>query len=285
MFNYFVKRPQVITIALLILCTTIEAKKSSFKIVPAKNTSYTTVIFDVGDVLVTTSSKSKASLAAKSIASNPFTLVTYVYYQSALKDEFFKELQKIPALSKKPMYNQGKRMPQIMADWMIEIRPSIDIYNDVVQSIQSSKRSSMTKHVLTRIAQLTFIPQDLANSQKVIEPMKKLVKELKKKGYKTYVLSNFSKDGFYALKRKHYDLFKLFDGIVISGEEKMGKPDLEFYKVLLKRYHLNPQKCIFIDDEPYNIQAAQTLGIYGIVRTSDEAVFKQLHKIGVLKHS
>ena len=75
----------------------------------------------------------------------------------------------------------------------------------------------------------------------------KVVEELKLKGYKLYVLSNFFKEAFKYV-RKRYDFFSLFDGIVISSKISLVKPELEIYQYLLHKYNLNPEESVFIDD-------------------------------------
>ncbi len=80
---------------------------------------------------------------------------------------------------------------------------------------------------------------------------------------KFYALTNWSHELFpVALQR--YPFLHLFDGRVVSGEEKMRKPDPRFYKLLLDRYALKAAEVLFIDDNERNIRAAETLGIKSI---------------------
>ena len=88
----------------------------------------------------------------------------------------------------------------------------------------------------------------------------KLVKE---KGYHTYVLSNAC-NRFYNYFPKHYDL-KSFEGVVVSSDVKMIKPNPAIYEYILKTYHLNPEECLFIDDVEMNVKAAKAAGIKGFV--------------------
>jgi len=96
-----------------------------------------------------------------------------------------------------------------------------------------------------------------------IEGTESIVRELKEKGYALYALSNFSAETF-PLTKKRFDVFNLFDGIVLSGEEKINKPDPEIYRRLLTRYGLKAEECLFIDDNLENIKAAQKLGFQTI---------------------
>lgn len=86
-----------------------------------------------------------------------------------------------------------------------------------------------------------------------------IVRELKGKGYRVYGLSNWSAQTF-PLAQKRFAVFGWLDGRVLSGEEKINKPDEEIYRRLLQRFGLQAQNTVFIDDNPDNIAAAQKLG-------------------------
>lgn len=108
-----------------------------------------------------------------------------------------------------------------------------------------------------------------------------LLKKLKEKGYKIYGLTNWSAETIPTAFRK-YDFFKLFDGIVVSGEEKFIKPDKRIYQILLERYNLNAEESLFLDDSPANVKSANELGFEGILFDNIENVEKQLTELSVL---
>ena len=108
-----------------------------------------------------------------------------------------------------------------------------------------------------------------------------IVKDLKQKGYTLYALSNFSAETFPAT-RERFEVFSLFDGIVLSGEEKINKPDAEIYRRLLTRYALKAEDCLFIDDNKENIASSQRLGFQTILFTSADALRKELAQGGYL---
>ena len=90
-----------------------------------------------------------------------------------------------------------------------------------------------------------------------------LLKELKSMGYGIYGLTNWSAEKIgYAFA--NYSFFSLFDGIVVSGVEKVVKPDRKIYEILLERYSLKPGECVFIDDNQDNVDMAKALGINAI---------------------
>lgn len=104
------------------------------------------------------------------------------------------------------------------------------------------------------------------------------IRELKSEGYHLYILSNASE--FFAEKSPYFGVNQEFDGIVFSARVKMVKPNPEIYHYVLATYHLNPDECLFLDDRPANIAAAENVGIHGIVFTGDiEAVREKLEEL------
>lgn len=99
--------------------------------------------------------------------------------------------------------------------------------------------------------------------------------------YALYGLTNWSAETFpYALE--NYDFFKLFEGkIVVSGTEKMIKPDREIFDVLISRYHLKPEESVFIDDNAKNIATAASLGFATVHILPDTNLGEELRKLGV----
>ncbi len=89
------------------------------------------------------------------------------------------------------------------------------------------------------------------------------VRYLKDKGYHVYILSNYATD---TLERTEDELtfLKYVDGAVFSCQVKQIKPEPEIYKTLLGRYHLDPEKSVFLDDRAENCEAASKQGIHAI---------------------
>ncbi len=90
-----------------------------------------------------------------------------------------------------------------------------------------------------------------------------LLRRVKKTTLPVYALTNWSHEKF-PIARGRFDFLNWFDGIVVSGEEKLKKPDLAIYQVMLERYRLEPQHTLFIDDSLANVEAARQLGIQAI---------------------
>ena len=106
------------------------------------------------------------------------------------------------------------------------------------------------------------------------------IKRLKAQGYNVYLLSNYARTSFEAAK-KHGGLsfLSLVDGGVISYEVQIVKPEPEIYKLLLEKYNLKAEECVFLDDRTDNIEAAEAFGIHGIVVKSYEQAVESLEKV------
>ena len=90
------------------------------------------------------------------------------------------------------------------------------------------------------------------------------IEELKNRGYKIYLLSNYSQDHFQYVSR-HFSFFGLEDGKIISYTLKLLKPDHRIYEALYEKYGLVPGECVFLDDSEENVAGAVATGMKGIV--------------------
>ena len=105
-----------------------------------------------------------------------------------------------------------------------------------------------------------------------------LLEELKKQNYLCYVLSNFSAEIFLETKEK-FSFLNLFDGLLISGEEKLIKPDPKIFNLASKRFNLIPEYTVFIDDRIENIDAASKLNFQTIHLTNPDDIKLLVKKI------
>ncbi len=106
------------------------------------------------------------------------------------------------------------------------------------------------------------------------------VRELKKKGYKVWYLSNFA----YKTSVECADALAFIpymDGGILSYRDKMVKPDPAIYQLFLERFGLAPEECVFLDDTMKNIEAARVAGIHGICFQSKEQAEEELKMLGV----
>lgn len=98
--------------------------------------------------------------------------------------------------------------------------------------------------------------------------------------YRLLALTNWSHETF-PVALKKFPWLSWFEGVVVSGEEQLRKPDPEIYNRLLKRYSVNAQKAIFIDDNADNIIAAKALGFNTVHFKSALALAQDLGVLGV----
>ena len=111
-----------------------------------------------------------------------------------------------------------------------------------------------------------------------IPGMEALVREYKARGYGVWGLTNWSQE-FFPLVRDRYPVFQVLEGYVVSGVEKVIKPDARLYRILLDRYGLKAEECVFIDDNPANTAGAEAVGIRGIVFKNAEELRAQLEAL------
>lgn len=123
--------------------------------------------------------------------------------------------------------------------------------------------------VITDLAEYNLCDRELAEknlrrsilTQEEIPATKSLVEALKVAGYRLYVLSNMSLEFIEFLHTK--EVYKNFEGEVVSCYEHIVKPEAEIYKILVDRYQLNEAETLFIDDRQANIEAAIESGWQG----------------------
>lgn len=108
-----------------------------------------------------------------------------------------------------------------------------------------------------------------------------ILAELRARGIPLYALSNWSSETFH-YARARFEFLTWFDGIVISGDLKVIKPDPRIYRHLLEMHRLRPERTIFIDDAPHNVAGAQALGIHALHFTEPAALRRALVELGLL---
>ena len=109
---------------------------------------------------------------------------------------------------------------------------------------------------------------------------KPLIMSMKEKGYKVFLFSNYPDK----LSQMHWSKFSFLpemDGYLISAKAHLMKPDPAFYRMLMDRYRLKSEECVFIDDNENNIAAAEKIGWRAIHFTGYEALLEILNSEGI----
>lgn len=131
----------------------------------------------------------------------------------------------------------------------------------------------------------TIYPEDdkvfrwfVENCRDQIIPRPKLwesVHTLKEAGFGIYILSNYN-DYFWEQQIEGLPFLADVDGVLVSYKEHMVKPEPRFFKLLLDRYGLRPDECLFLDDLADNTETARSLGINAVTVDAEEEIIKIL---------
>ena len=102
-----------------------------------------------------------------------------------------------------------------------------------------------------------------------------------KQNCRLLALTNWSGETFHTAKNM-YPFLNLFEGIVVSGDEKIKKPDPRLYQILIDRYSIQPRMSIFVDDTKVNVEAAVDLGFQTIHFLSANQLQEELQQWGLI---
>lgn len=109
-----------------------------------------------------------------------------------------------------------------------------------------------------------------------------LVEALARTGRPLYALTNWSADTWPQGVHHYPFIEELFDGIVVSGQERVAKPDPRLFEILNDRFDLDPHSTVYIDDSPANIVAASRLGYITHLFTTADLLHAWLTELGLL---
>jgi 2-haloacid dehalogenase len=108
-----------------------------------------------------------------------------------------------------------------------------------------------------------------------------ILAELRAAGVPLYALTNWSAETF-VLSRDRFEFLDWFDGLVVSGEERVIKPDPRIFRLLLDRFGLDPGATFFVDDSEANVAAARRVGLDAVRFTGPEQLRRELAARGTL---
>jgi 2-haloacid dehalogenase len=114
-----------------------------------------------------------------------------------------------------------------------------------------------------------------------IEPTVALLQALAARSVPLYAITNFAADTF-AEVVEHFRFFSLFKGVVVSGIERIIKPDPRIYQLLASRYGLMPEQCLFVDDKQQNVLSARAVGMQAHHFATPEGLHDDLVDLGLL---
>jgi len=108
---------------------------------------------------------------------------------------------------------------------------------------------------------------------------KSWIKELKERGYRVYILSNWSKPTYEACLDNELDFLPLVDGAVFSFQEHLIKPDKRIFETICSRYNIHPSEAVFLDDNDRNVISSREFGLNTIHFKSYEQGRKELEDL------
>lgn len=108
------------------------------------------------------------------------------------------------------------------------------------------------------IEQIFEDPTKMINQYTYTKPW---INELKERGYRVYILSNWSKPTYEACLNNELDFLPLMDGIVFSFQEHLIKPDKRIFETICSRYNITPSEAVFLDDNEPNVISSREFGI------------------------
>ena len=114
-----------------------------------------------------------------------------------------------------------------------------------------------------------------------IQETVRILERLRASGYRLVGLTNWSAEKFH-LTRSRYDLFNLFDEIIVSGDVQVMKPERAIFELTLQKLEIRAEECLFVDDSKANVDAAAALGFQTIHFQSAQQLEEDLRDRGIL---
>jgi 2-haloacid dehalogenase len=156
---------------------------------------------------------------------------------------------------------------------------------DAGRSFKEATEELIAKHPDWEIAVRAWYDRWHETIQGPVHETVEILKRIKEsKKYRLYALTNWSDETFpWALN--NFEFLHWFEGIVVSGIEKIRKPQPEFFQILFDRYQVDPVLSLFIDDNAKNVEAGKKLGLTTIHYQSPSQLHKELDQLGILSRS
>jgi len=179
------------------------------------------------------------------------------------------------------LYRKLFRDPAQMEDFLAKIcTPDWHYAHDLGEDTRQSCRRLASRHPEQRDMIMAWAErnQEMTNGQ--FDEAVAVLAELRAAGIPCLALSNMEAETF-PLERARFAFMDWFDGYVISGIEKVAKPDRRIFQILLSRYRLVPAATVFIDDTPANVAAAGDLGMRALRYTGAGALRADLRSLGL----
>lgn len=283
--NFFL----LIFILLFISSITVATRRSAKRtacLVPTETTQQKPVIiFDVVNVLF---KESQVGFAQK-IGYGILASYAVTHWKNPghrcldMLDTISKEDTQKPHIS---LVLNGKTLPRCIVELHEGKKTCIETKNEIKESIEALDEnnyfsSPKEKNLMVTIMNLMLDPDIIHTVTEPIKPMIALAQKLKQNGHPLYVCANVPEEFYMVIQKKYPSIISLFDGIIISAHIKTVKPDNGIFEHLITTHKLDPKECILIDNCKHNVDAAQSLGMRGVVFEKMSGINQFLRKQGV----
>ncbi|KTA80944.1 HAD family hydrolase [Aeromonas salmonicida] len=156
-------------------------------------------------------------------------------------------------------------------DWLEVDRGTLSLHTMARQAQERTGLSAAENLTILQAVPASLLPDPA---------MLTLIAELHGAGHTLYALSNMGHASIDWLEQQLF--WRFFSGKVVSARVRMIKPEPDIYRYLLVSFDLKADECLFIDDSPANVAAAEVLGIRGMVFTDAYSCRQQLLSLGYL---
>ncbi len=177
--------------------------------------------------------------------------------------ELFKQLKHVKAISTETIYNNNLEVPLILVDWLSQKQNNSKLKEIIQKYLENKNLADIEVKVLVAIINMMLTPHELADVQKIRPKIEILLKALRQKGYKLYLVGNWA--NIASLKNGFEEIFKYFHGIYVSGDCHLLKPYEEYYQYVFNKTDTNPKETVWIETEPKFAAKAKHYGYNAIL--------------------
>jgi HAD superfamily hydrolase (TIGR01549 family) len=233
--------------------------------------SINVVIFDLGKVLIRASSRKIL------FKFNTLSLIQAICLERRKLNELKSLLFSIMEIK----HGKGKytsHQPALFEDWMTNQRSNQEILTILLKNIQEyAYISRHTRQLLTDLANIIFSPNKFAEIMELHSGAKLL--HMLPKNMDKYLITNYNSECYDEIEQRFPDMFSNFNDILVSGKVSLMKPQNEIYELAIKKWNLNPEKVLYIDDDIFNIQTAKNIGFQTIHYDKFENVISKIRSL------
>lgn len=161
-------------------------------------------------------------------------------------------------------------------DWFLAnvVTPEWHFQHDAGRDAVDTVDELIERFPAERVLIEAYVPRWLETIPGPVPGMIELVDELAARGVPLFAITNFSHE-FWPRFRATAPVFAHFQDVLVSGEERLVKPDPAIYARAIERFGIAPARSLFVDDREENVVAARAAGFHAL-RFVDEAGLRTL---------